>query len=300
MAWVKMKANLIDSAEVEMISIATGLDKFEVVGRLQYLWGWVFQYTKDGTTILDRAAVDRKVCHPGFADAMVSVHWLADGERGLVFVNWQKHNTTDSALKDKWAAKKRAQRESNQCPPNVPGDKVEQTKTKTKTKTKNKSWVDLDPSAQSQLLNATKPCDAGASPVRAVARTDGVAKKRTFSNRVLQVWEACRWRKVGRRAALRKIEEAGAILAAERFNGDKDKACAFLTERAAAYSDSPLVRTTPTQFRPHPATWFNEGRYDDDPAEWQAERSSNGTQDALPDTSFEWDPAWDQPKGGVA
>lgn len=135
MGWVKMRANLIDSAEVEMISMATTLDKFEVVGRLQYLWGWVFQYTKDGTTILDRATVDRKVCHPGFADAMVKVKWLADGEHGLVFVNWEKHNTTDAALKDKWASKKRVQRESPKCPPDVPVDKSEQTKTKTKSNT---------------------------------------------------------------------------------------------------------------------------------------------------------------------
>jgi len=123
------------------------------------------------------------------------------------------------------------------------------------------------------MLIDTNPCDAPASPVRADARTPVVGKHRQFSKRVLAVWDACRWRKVGRRAALLEIERAGGILAAERFGGDRDAACAFLTERASAYSDSPLVKSTAVQYLPHPARWFKGGRYDDDPAEWQRTRN---------------------------
>lgn len=134
-------------------------------------------------------------------------------------------------------------------------------------------------SAQSHMLNAEKPCDATASPVRANARTRGDGKHRQFSKRVLAVWDACAWRKVGRRAALVAIERAGAILAAERFKGDRDAACAFLSERAAAYSASPLVQSTDRQYLPHPATWFHDGRYDDDPAEWAKERTQDQNND---------------------
>ena len=43
-----------------------------------------------------------------------------------------------------------------------------------------------------------------------------------------------------------------------------------LTERVSAYAEA--VKAWPPadhQFIPHPATWFNEGRYDDDPNEWK-------------------------------
>ncbi len=71
-------------------------------------------------------------------------------------------------------------------------------------------------------------------------------------------------RKVGKQAALRAIR--GAM---------KAKATPYLINRVSAYAEA--VRRWPAvdhQFIPHPSTWFNEGRYDDDPAEWS--RNGNG------------------------
>lgn len=275
--WLPMKVTLAESEEVDIISSATGLDKFAVVGRLQYLWSWVFQHTTDGSTKLDRSAVDRKVDFAGFADAMVKADWLVVTDAGVVFKNWAKNNTTDAALKEGWAVRQRRRRdrltdvppESRESHTDVTRDKPDKTNTNTKTNTRESSQA-VNPNAQATLPN----CDAGASPVRAIARTrDG---SRPFSQRTLKVWEACGWRRVGRRAALLKIEQAGMILASERFKGDKDAACAFLAERAQAFTDSPLAQSTPKQFLPHPATWFHEGRYDDDPSEWARSRENDG------------------------
>ena len=66
-------------------------------------------------------------------------------------------------------------------------------------------------------------------------------------------------RKVGHLAALKAIQKA-----------EKEKGFGFLLEAVKAYalavSKWPL---RDRQYIPHPATWFNQGRYDDDRATWQ-------------------------------
>ncbi len=69
-------------------------------------------------------------------------------------------------------------------------------------------------------------------------------------------------RKVGRQAALRAIAKAIQVVA---DRGIEDPA-AWLVEKVQAFAKSPAGNAG--EFVPHPSTWFNEGRYDDDPAEW--------------------------------
>jgi len=109
---------------------------------------------------------------------------------------------------------------------------------------------------------------AAPSPAQKPAKP---AKGRTFSERVTRVYDACTWRKVGKQHALKAIERAGKSLAAQRFNGSADEAAAFLLDRATVYAASRIVKTTPVDYLPHPATWFNGGRYDDDVREWDRE-----------------------------
>jgi len=74
-------------------------------------------------------------------------------------------------------------------------------------------------------------------------------------------------RKVGRVSALKAIHKAAESL---RLDGDKTP-YEYLLEAATAYAASPAgMRPSMNgeDFRPHPATWFNSGRYLDDRAEW--------------------------------
>lgn len=71
-------------------------------------------------------------------------------------------------------------------------------------------------------------------------------------------------RKVGKVAALKAITRA-----AERMEGKEPSALAYLLERTRLYSIAvALWPKDERRFCPHPATWFNQGRYDDDPKEW--------------------------------
>lgn len=53
---------------------------------------------------------------------------------------------------------------------------------------------------------------------------------------------------------------------AHRFGGDRDGAVDWLCEAAVEFS---LSAKGKGEYVPHPATWLNEGRYDDDRSEWQ-------------------------------
>jgi len=82
-------------------------------------------------------------------------------------------------------------------------------------------------------------------------------------------------RKVGRGAALKAITRAVQRLDSGEAD-DKlhpaDSRADFLRDAVEAFADSPAGKAG--EYTPHPATWFNQSRYLDDPKEWQ--RNSNG------------------------
>lgn len=147
----------------------------------------------------------------------------------------------------------------------------------------NIGWLQIDSESNAnrpridQQSNASDSVSGSDSSSSDSGGCKGETTATAFLARLERVWQACSWRRVGKRAALRAIGEALHRLAPERFGGDADAAAAFLAAKAAEYAASPQVSTTPDDFLPHPATWFNEGRYDDDPGEWARRRGSENT-----------------------
>jgi len=75
-------------------------------------------------------------------------------------------------------------------------------------------------------------------------------------------------RKVAKQAALKAIVKA--VLDVSKRDGAPAEPCVWLLDRVKAYAAA--VKAWPAndrRFIPHPATWFNQGRYDDDDAEWR-------------------------------
>jgi hypothetical protein len=82
-------------------------------------------------------------------------------------------------------------------------------------------------------------------------------------------------RKVARGAALKAITKAVSAVARRGatdlhpdFGGDTSLAAEWLKERTSAYGRSPQGQRTDKNYIPHPATWFNDARYEDDAEEW--------------------------------
>lgn len=84
--------------------------------------------------------------------------------------------------------------------------------------------------------------------------------KREVSKESLEIYSAYP-RKVGKSAALSKIEHALKSLASETPARDAK----WLLDRVKEFARSETGRG---EYCPHPATWFHQGRYNDDPAEW--------------------------------
>lgn len=79
-------------------------------------------------------------------------------------------------------------------------------------------------------------------------------------------------RKVGKRAAATAIARAIGVVAVRKLDDDPFD---WLLTRVRLFADSPAGKRE--RYTPHPATWFNEGRYDDDEGEWyRADRGDNG------------------------
>lgn len=88
-----------------------------------------------------------------------------------------------------------------------------------------------------------------------------------------KVWTSCTWRKKNKADGLKAIDKA-IVTVADREKITVDAAAQWLADKAAAYSASPLGMRPDREYRPHPATWFNAGSYDDDPDEWRHKPST--------------------------
>lgn len=72
-------------------------------------------------------------------------------------------------------------------------------------------------------------------------------------------------RKVGKKIAIEVIGRT--IQDLTKRGTSADETAAFLLERVQMFAASP--KGAAGQFTPHPSTWFRQGRYNDDPAEWE-------------------------------
>jgi hypothetical protein len=81
-------------------------------------------------------------------------------------------------------------------------------------------------------------------------------------------------RKIGRSAALKAIDKSIKLIA---LRGEENP-LGFLQDRVLAFAQSPAGQAG--KYTPHPATWFNQSRYDDNPAEWRRD-FNNGHSDEL-------------------
>jgi len=102
-------------------------------------------------------------------------------------------------------------------------------------------------------------------------------------------------RKVGRIAALKAIHKAAKL---RMKAGDTERdAYAHLYLRVRAYAKSDEATSRERKFIPHPSTWFNAGRWDDDPAEWSVGKSEN----QKPTVKLgSWETGWDALDGGMS
>lgn len=95
-SWIKMTHELPEKPEVLAISGKTGLNRFDVVGRLFILWRWFDNNTTDGNAV-GVTSVTLEEClfgygsNVGFVSAVVAARWLIETPDGIRVVKFDEH-----------------------------------------------------------------------------------------------------------------------------------------------------------------------------------------------------------------
>jgi len=91
--WIKMRGNLWDDPRVSKLCDITNQSEAAIVGALYWLWATADQHTEDGIMYgLTPRQIDRKTGVQGFAEALISIGWIADHPEGIRIINFTDHN----------------------------------------------------------------------------------------------------------------------------------------------------------------------------------------------------------------
>jgi hypothetical protein len=123
------------------------------------------------------------------------------------------------------------------------------------------------------VANSKPPLAAVSLSATASATAASEAKDKSKYTAAFAAWYETYPRHVGKGEAAAAYGRAIKRISATRGTTPSD-AHIWLIGVTQTFAQSPAG--TAGSFTPHPSTWLNQARYDDDPAEWQRERTNEG------------------------
>ena len=109
--WIKMRVSLATDPAVIGMAISLDRSEFEVVGMLHHLWCWADAHSSDGHADgVTGKWINRFIQCDGFADSMVKVGWLQITDTGIVFPDFDRHNGQSAKARGLAATRKQKQR----------------------------------------------------------------------------------------------------------------------------------------------------------------------------------------------
>lgn len=254
--FIKWNRGLARKPEILEIAARLGRSRHEVAGLYMEFLEWcdlnVVPESESGDCpgfvrlrCASNTVVDSIIGADGFAEALTAVDWLIVRDGSLVIPRFGRHNGKSSKQRSLDAERKRTTRaespaESGICPKSV-------------RKNPDKSRTRLDKSRVEEKE----------TPISPLAIDSG-----GFDS----FWGMYP-RKVGKQAAAKAYAVAVARFVAEKGIPPPEARAAILAS-VTAFAPSPKGQSG--KFCPHPATWLNEGRYDDDPETWKGGPTHDG------------------------
>ena len=238
--WIKVRHDLPADPAVFAIAAALNMREAEVVGTLLKFWIWGDQQTVDGNAVgVTESSLDRYIGVPGFAKAMSDVGWLELNGAGCSIPKFERH-ISQSAKKRALASKRVEEfRAKNRNAPSV-----------TKALPEKRREEKKEEQEQFGLFAKDEP------------KPNGQVTPDKFD----LFWSVVHLRK-GKVPARKAYEKAVKRIKKESPGTDPDQ---HLRDRMKLFDSSPEAHPDPTEKRRpiHPATWLNDGRYDDDEDTW--------------------------------
>lgn len=260
--WMPMRLDLCEDPAVMAIADALNMREEFVVGCLHRIWSWASRQCHTGiVTNITLASLARVTNLPDFVTAMKDAGWIEEDveqkEDGTIvtfvrFPNW-----------DRWmsnSAKKRL-------------NDTERQRNSRKS------------SAKTSLPNVTSVSHSERDKVVTKEEKRTEEKKKKSSRKNFEYSESfLRWfeiypRSEGKLNASKAFEHAIEKISKERSISN-DEAVAWLVDRTTAMR--PHLLKSELQYRPHPATWLSNARYDDELT--QSGDGSRSTHSCSPDS----------------
>lgn len=246
--WIPMRTDLAEDPAVIGIADATGLDEGGVVGRLHRLWSWASWHTEDGDVKgVTLAWINRHVHSDGFAEAMVKVGWLVVTKSGVRFPRFDEWNS-QSAKKRRLTARRMASLRANKS------DATNVTKTSPQK-------IREENNTEEENTNTPLTPPRGEPPPEKAPAKNRPRGERTAA---FERWYAVYPKRVGPDAAAKAF--AAAMRRIEVKHSTRDAALEWLIAVTGEFATSPKGQG---QFCWNPATFLNQGHYDDDRNEWK-------------------------------
>lgn len=91
--WIKFELATMDKPEVCQIADLADIDTDAAVGKLLRVWGWFDQQTEDGNApSVSKRLLDRLVGVSGFCEHMKSVGWMVEADSLISLPHFERHN----------------------------------------------------------------------------------------------------------------------------------------------------------------------------------------------------------------
>lgn len=228
--WIPIETTTPRKSEMLKLAKITGLPVCHVLGIMVSFWCWVSDESVDGLVDADVDALSSLFgTEPKFWRAVLQVGWLKERDKDAQLV---------VPNFDHWLSN---------------GAKSRLRKTRRQGRYRKSETVG---GTQASTRPSTK---------RHQRREEKSKDRSTYLSLAQKIYEAYP-RHIGKAKALPAIEKAIEVIT-DRGDLMKKEAAAWLLARVQKFADSPAGKRG--TFTPHPATWMNGGRYDDNDAEWQ-------------------------------
>lgn len=239
--WIKMRVNLWTHPKVVTLASRLGVTRAHLIGALHGAWSIADQHAdEDGTVDMTETAIDILVETPGFCSALESVGWVEVHNGSLQFLNYQEHNGTTAKTRAGAAKRKRKSREG------VTNVTVERDKSVTREEKR-----------REEKNNTPYSPPKGDDTKSKKKQKQAIEYTASFE----EFWEACPKRE-GKLKAFQSWEKAKPIALKSSKRSQSESVEDFLCRRMRDYSAT--VASREREFIKHPATWLNQGCWDDE------------------------------------
>jgi hypothetical protein len=248
MSWIKVENATPNKPEVLKLARLLGVSRDDAFGKAMRFWIWLDGVTVDGRVDgVTSTDVDAVVGAVGVADALIAAGWLSisEDQQSIVVPNFDRHNGE--------SAKKRAQKTQRQA-----------------------KWRAKHVDAH---VDATVSTAASTREDKKRDNTPIVPKGTNGYCRSFEDWWNAYPKKAGKDAAFKAWKKAGAKIKAAMVCSS-DEAAAYLLKVAIEYAVARADQDP--QFTLNPATWLNQGRWNDDRATWRKLDAKQSSRDEPP------------------